>query len=177
MRPCVRAIQASTGLVSPSSTDVVSSFSELTHIRESPPGLTTTTWLLCHLVNGSARKPTKDVPSCDTLQGAARRRRTGDFRMGIPTAIASRNGERRELKHLSIGRKRKRNAMSSVTAGERDTAQTEGPTTDVVYGLTCSIRPVSRSLLERSAKQGESPVRTPSTMCVSSGVAGVGNPS
>ena len=102
------------------------------NIRESPPGLTTTTWLLCHLVNGSARKPTKDVPSCDTLQGAARRQRTGDLRMGIPTAIASRNGERRELKHLSIGRKRKRNAMSSVTAGERDTAQTEGPTTDVV---------------------------------------------
>jgi hypothetical protein len=53
--------------------------------------------------------------------------------MGIPTAIASRNGERRELKHLSTGRKRKRNAMSSVTAGKRDTAQTEGLTTDVVY--------------------------------------------
>jgi hypothetical protein len=45
--------------------------------------------------------------------------------MGIPTAIASRNGERPELKHLSRGRRRKRNAMSLVTAGERDTAQTE----------------------------------------------------
>jgi hypothetical protein len=45
--------------------------------------------------------------------------------MGIPTAIASRNRERRELKHLSTGRKRKRNVMSSVTASERDTAQTE----------------------------------------------------
>ena len=45
--------------------------------------------------------------------------------MGIPTAIASRNGERRELKHLSTDRKRKRNAISLVTASERDTAQTE----------------------------------------------------
>ena len=65
------------------------------------------TWLLCHLVNGSAQAPTKDVSSCEKLQGVARRLRTADFRMGIPTAIASRNGERRELKHLSIGRKRK----------------------------------------------------------------------
>ena len=84
--------------------------------------------------------------------------------MGIPTAIASRNGERPELKHLSRGRKRKRNAMSLVTAGENDTAQTEGLTTDVVYGLTISIRTSSRSLLERSAKQGESPVSTSSTV-------------
>ena len=45
--------------------------------------------------------------------------------MGNPTAIASRNGERRELKHLSTGRKRKQLAMSSVTASERDTVQTE----------------------------------------------------
>ena len=45
--------------------------------------------------------------------------------MGIPTAIASRNGERRELKHLSIDRKRKRNVMSLVMANERDTVQTE----------------------------------------------------
>ena len=84
--------------------------------------------------------------------------------MGIPTVIASRNGERRELKHLSTGRKRKRNAMSSVTAGERDTAQTEGLTTDVVCGLTCTTGQSSRSLLERSAKQGESPVRTTGTV-------------
>lgn len=45
--------------------------------------------------------------------------------MGIPTAIASRNGERRELKHLSIGRKRRRNVMSLVLAKERDLVQTE----------------------------------------------------
>ena len=47
------------------------------------------------------------------------------FRMGIPTAIALRNGERRELKHLSTGRNRKQLAMSLVTASKRDTAQTE----------------------------------------------------
>ena len=65
-------------------------------------------WLLCHLVDSSAQAPTKDVPSCDKPRGAARRQRTWDFRMGIPTAIASRNGERPGLKHLSRGRKRKR---------------------------------------------------------------------
>jgi len=59
-------------------------------------------------VDGSAQVPMKDVPSCDKPRGPARRGRTEDFRMGIPTAIASRNGERRELKHLSIDRKRKR---------------------------------------------------------------------
>ena len=65
-------------------------------------------WLLCHLVDGSARAPTKDVPSCDKPQGAAWRRRTVDLRIGILSAIALRNGERRELKHLSTGRKRNR---------------------------------------------------------------------
>ena len=74
-------------------------------IRE-PDQVILTTWLLCHSVDGSARELMKDVPSCDKLQGPAWRGRTGDFRMGIPTAIALRNGERRELKHLSTGRKR-----------------------------------------------------------------------
>ena len=64
--------------------------------------------------------------------------------MGIPTAIASRNGERRELKHLSTGRKRKRNAMSLVTAGENDIAQTEAQEVldlagNVVSGLTLIV--------------------------------------
>ena len=64
-------------------------------------------WLLYWLVNGSAREPTTDVPSCEKPEGAARRQRTQDLRMGIPTAIASRNGERSELKHLSRSRNRK----------------------------------------------------------------------
>ena len=58
-----------------------------------------------------------------------------DFRMRISSAIASRNEEPRELKHLSIGRKRKRNAMSSLTASERDTAQTES-------ARTCGVRAI-----------------------------------
>lgn len=45
--------------------------------------------------------------------------------MGIPTTIASRNRERSELKHLSRNRNRKQSAMSSLTASERDTVQTE----------------------------------------------------
>lgn len=65
-------------------------------------------WLLCHVVNSSARVLMKDVPSCDKPRGPAWRVRTEDFRMGIPTAIASRNGERPELKHLSTDRKRNR---------------------------------------------------------------------
>ena len=65
-------------------------------------------WLLCQLVDSSARVPTKDVPSCDKPEGAARRRRTQGFRMRISIAIASRNGERPELKHLSTDRKRNR---------------------------------------------------------------------
>ena len=97
MKPCVRAIQTSTGPVS--SWNVCPT--TLTFGSEIK-------WLLCRLVNGSARAPTKDVPSCEKPEGAARRQRTQDLRMRISTAIASRNGERRELKHLSIGRKRKR---------------------------------------------------------------------
>jgi hypothetical protein len=105
----------------------------------------TDSWLLCRLVDGSARMPMTDVPSCDKPRGPARRGRTEDFRMGIPAAIASRNGERRELKHLSTGRKRKRNVMSLVTASERDTAQTEACGVvdlagNVVCGLTISAR-------------------------------------
>ena len=44
-------------------------------------------WLLYWLVNGSAREPTTDVPSCEKPEGAARRLRTQDLRMGIPIAI------------------------------------------------------------------------------------------
>jgi hypothetical protein len=104
------------------------------------------TWLLCQLVDGSARVPTKDVPSCDKPRGPARRVRTEDFRMGIPAAIASRNGERRELKHLSIGRKRNQNGMSLVTASERDPVQTEA------FGQ-CGVRTDShrRNVREKSS--------------------------
>lgn len=68
----------------------------------------TTSWLLCHVVDSSARVPMKDVPSCDKPRGPARRGRTEDFRMRISFAIALRNRERPELKHLSMDRKRNR---------------------------------------------------------------------
>ena len=157
MKPCVRAIQASTGLV---------------QLNESQRR-----WLLCQLVDCSAQALMKDVPSCDKLWGAARRRRTTDFRMRISLTIASRNEEPRELKHLSIGRKRKRNVMSSVTASERDTAQTEALTGNVVSGLPLISRPFRRSLLEQSVIQGDNPVVEISTLCGSARVAGVGYPS
>ena len=44
-------------------------------------------WLLYWLVNGSAREPKTDVPSCDKLREAAWRRRTEDLRMGIPQQL------------------------------------------------------------------------------------------
>lgn len=69
MKPCVRAIQASTGPV----------------LRVT---VTYINWLLCQLVDSSAREPMTDVPSCDKPQGPAWRERTEDLRMGIPTAIA-----------------------------------------------------------------------------------------
>ena len=77
----------------------------------------------------------KGVPSCDKLGGPARRGRTRDTRIGILIAIALRNGERRELKHLSNGRKRNQTETSLVTASEPDIAQTEALTGNVVYGL------------------------------------------
>jgi len=128
-------------------------------------------------VDCSARELKKDVPSCEKPEGAARRLRTQDFPMRISSTIASRNEEPRELKHLSTGRTRKRNVMSSVTASERDTAQTEGLTTNVVLGQTLISRPSRRSPLEQGVIQGDNPVYETSTLCVCSGVAGVGNPS
>ena len=48
--------------------------------------------------------------------------------------------------------------MSLVTASERDLAQTEALTGNVVSGLTFNDRLAERSLLERSVKQGDNPV-------------------
>ena len=58
------------------------------------------------------QEPMKDVISCDKLRGAANELRSGDFRMGKPTAryhILNQigiGGEPPELKHLSRARKR-----------------------------------------------------------------------
>jgi hypothetical protein len=82
-----------------------------------------------------------------------------------PWQLRLRNGERRELKHLSTGRKRKQFAMSSVTASEGDAVQTEAPSGGyVVFGLAISTGRSDRSLLERSARQGDSPVDRVSTV-------------
>ena len=118
----------------------------------------TIVWLLCHLVDSSAREPKKDAPSCDKPQGAAWKLRTEDLRMGIPSQLPLRNRERRELKHLSTDRKRKQTAMSLVTASEDDTVQTEAFTGNVVFGLATIDYSSTRSLLERSVIQGDNPV-------------------
>ena len=58
------------------------------------------------------QEPMKDVISCDKLRGAANELRSGDFRMGKPTArypVLNQIGTGREppeLKHLSRARKR-----------------------------------------------------------------------
>ena len=58
------------------------------------------------------QEPMKDVISCEKLRGAANKLRSGDIRMGKPTArypILNKigiGGEPPELKHLSRARKR-----------------------------------------------------------------------
>ena len=58
------------------------------------------------------QEPMKDVISCDKLRGGANILRSGDFRMGKPTARYPTlnkigvGGEPPELKHLSRARKR-----------------------------------------------------------------------
>ena len=58
------------------------------------------------------QEPMKDVISCEKLRGAANELRSGDIRMGKPTArypILNKigiGGEPPELKHLSRARKR-----------------------------------------------------------------------
>ena len=58
------------------------------------------------------QEPMKDVISCDKLRGGANILRSGDFRMGKPTARypilkqIGMGGEPPELKHLSRARKR-----------------------------------------------------------------------
>ena len=107
MTPCVRAIQASTGLVHRvtvtlhllSRCERCNRFDGCTsscnfivaHIatafrscKHSNSFELHTSWLLCQLVDSSARKPMKDVPSCDKPEGAARRLRTQDLLMGTP---------------------------------------------------------------------------------------------
>ena len=82
-------------------------------------------WLLCRSVNGSARAPMKDVPSCDKPEGAARRRRTQDFRMGTPHRNCFAQWGTPGTETSQYRQEEKTNVMSLVTASERDAVQTE----------------------------------------------------
>ena len=67
--------------------------------------------------------------SCEKLRGAANRLRSADVRMGQPVQmksahISSDMSQRRELKHLSTCRKRKKASISGVVASEKEIAQT-----------------------------------------------------
>ena len=67
--------------------------------------------------------------SCEKLRGAANRLRSADVRMGQPgqlkaVRISKDMGQRRELKHLSTCRKRKKASISGVVASEKEIAQT-----------------------------------------------------
>ena len=63
-----------------------------------------------------------------------------------------------EIETSQYRQEKKANAMSLVTASEPDAVQTEALTGNVVFGLTLIGRNLTRSLLERSAIQGDSPV-------------------
>ena len=71
---------------------------------------------------------TKDVESCEKPRGTANRYRSGDVRMGEPAwlkAMHTMMSQRRELKHLSTCRKRKKRSISRVVASETERAQTD----------------------------------------------------
>ena len=90
MKSCVRAIQASTGpstlealVASPGTVNIhsrhirVSIFETVSDcLNHETTSVVSINWLLCQLVNGSARVPMKDVPSCEKPTGAAWKRRT-----------------------------------------------------------------------------------------------------
>ena len=71
---------------------------------------------------------TKDVESCEKPRGTANRYRSGDVRMGEPAWLKAMHtyivSQRRELKHLSTCRKRKKESISRVVASETERAQT-----------------------------------------------------
>ena len=70
----------------------------------------------------------KDVESCEKPRGTANRYRSGDVRMGEPSNLKScylYRSQRRELKHLSTCRKRKKRSISRVVASETERAQTD----------------------------------------------------
>ena len=65
--------------------------------------------------------------SCEKLRGAANRLRSADVRMGQPVQLKAAHAnasQRRELKHLSTCRKRKKQSISGVVASEMERAQT-----------------------------------------------------
>ena len=80
------------------------------------------------------------------------------------TEFIGSEGERGEVKHLSTPRNRNQSEIPSVVASERGRAQTAGSNTCRVVGLPQGSpgklpnRWCSRRFLERTTKEGESPV-------------------
>ena len=71
----------------------------------------------------------KDVASCEKARGSASGNRSGHIRMGQPGRLKAGHqarawGERRELKHLSTCRRRKKTSIPGVVAIETGRAQT-----------------------------------------------------
>ena len=75
-----------------------------------------------------------------------------------PRHSASAEGEPGELKHLSTRRTRNQHEMPGVAASETGPAQTAPLRGGGVVGPTDGQREVSRSGLERPARDGDSPV-------------------
>jgi len=72
----------------------------------------------------------------------------------------SRDGEiRRELKHLSTGRKRKQKVIPLIAASEKGTGQAESFLGNKIGDVVkCTPYLMSQTLLERKALEGDSPV-------------------
>ena len=102
----------------------------------------------------------KDVASCDKLGGAACGLWTQDLRIGNFLARECREANlRRELKHLSTGRKRKHNVIPWLAASEKGTGQTESSFEREIEMWWRSVaKSMRRSSLEWDASEGDSPV-------------------
>ena len=100
---------------------------------------------------------TKDVESCEKPRGTANRYRSGDVRMGKPSNLKScylNRSQRRELKHLSTCRKRKKQSIPGVVAIETGRAQTARG-----YGPRGVVGPVTKSMLGTGTVWKVSPQR------------------
>ncbi len=121
-------------------------------------------------VDGSARAPTKGVPSCEKPGGGARSLRTRDSRMGYPVPsgtlpYGSGNAGKGNI-CVPAGKESKRDAVSRGDRKRHSPNRTSGGNSGWMWCCRTLPNAVerSRSGLERPAVEGDSPVGVSSTV-------------